>query len=259
MSATLTGALSGGDEISAKLLEIARVIPQSVRRGVAHRTQIRQKFLDRRFHSSGYSEAPYVHPLQFVILRVRLGGRRNPLLRIAAAPRHGLPAPTSSGVASSAPIPAPRFPNRSLPSSRRARAGLAALFHDKGSAALRAGLRDWPVWRGEIAFRVAIAAVEDAPPAFLGHALEQFAGAAFRAVDAQRLGANEFALGIRRAADEFAVLPVLQHQLRAAIGAIFVRADRPAAAPRACRQPAAASSCNPDSPSTPGTRPSARA
>src|ERR1700683_5271191 len=97
---------------------------------------------------------------------------------------------------------------------------LASLFDHERGAALRAGLRNGPIRRREIAFRVAVAPIEDAAASFSGHTLQQLAGTAFRAVDAQRLGANELALRVGRAADKFAVAAVLAHQLRTAVRAV---------------------------------------
>src|ERR1700676_369000 len=65
--------------------------------------------------------------------------------------------------------------------------GLGELVHNKGSAALGAGLRKRFVWRSEIAFRVAIAAIENAAPSFLGSALDELARSALGTVDPQRL------------------------------------------------------------------------
>ena len=69
-------------------------------------------------------------------------------------------------------------------------AGLEALFDDEGGAALRARLSDGFVRRGEIAFRIAIAAVEDAAAALAGHALDKLAGAALGTMNAQRFRAD---------------------------------------------------------------------
>src|SRR5437899_6685129 len=92
-------------------------------------------------------------------------------------------------------------------------AQLSAFFDDEGGAALGAGLSQRLVRSGEVALRVTVAAVEDAAAALARHTLHEFPRAAFRAVDAERLRADEFALWVAGAADELAVAAFGVHAL----------------------------------------------
>jgi len=78
------------------------------------------------------------------------------------------------------------------------------------------------VRRREIACRIFVAPVEDAPAALLGDSLHQLAGFALGALDAQRFGANKLALRIGRAAGEFPILAMLFNQLGTALGTFFI-------------------------------------
>src|SRR5579864_9577159 len=91
----------GRTEVRVKLIEIARIIPQSVRRGIAHRTQVRQKFLDRRFHSLGHSEALAFTASICHSEESACADEQESIFVSPPRPAHGLPdTPTSSGVAS---------------------------------------------------------------------------------------------------------------------------------------------------------------
>src|SRR6185295_10422593 len=98
---------------------------------------------------------------------------------------------------------------------------LAAFFDDKRRSALGTRLDNRLIGRGEIAFRIAIAAIED-PLAPACKALGNFALAALRAGDAQRLRADVLALRVGRAADEFSETAMALQQLCAAIGTLLV-------------------------------------
>src|SRR5713226_613544 len=99
---------------------------------------------------------------------------------------------------------------------------LAALLDDEWRAALGARLGDGLVGGGEVALGIAVAAVEDAAAALLGHALDQFPGAALRAGDAQGLRADVSALGVAGAADELSIAPVLFDKLRATVRTLLI-------------------------------------
>src|SRR5216684_9330679 len=106
------------------------------------------------------------------------------------------------------------------------RANLGFLFDDERRAALRTRLRERHVRRGEIAIRVARAAVENAraPATALAGAAaaHELTFIALRAFDAQGDGARVFALGIAGATDELAEAPVLFYQAVAAQRALFL-------------------------------------
>src|SRR6266571_2540264 len=93
-------------------------------------------------------------------------------------------------------------------------------------AAPRAGFGDGHVGGGEVAIRVARAAIENArasTAAFPGAAAaDKFAFLAFRARDAHGDGSRVLALRVGRATDEFAEASVLFHQPAAARGALLV-------------------------------------
>src|SRR5882762_39547 len=101
-------------------------------------------------------------------------------------------------------------------------AHLTTLLDDEWSPALRARLGNWQMWRREIARGILVAAVEDTPAAFLGHAFDQLTGLALQTLNAESLRADELALRVGGAADEFAILSVLLDQLRIALGTFFV-------------------------------------
>ncbi len=78
------------------------------------------------------------------------------------------------------------------------------------------------MWRREIARGILVAAVEDAPAAFLGYAFDELTGIALQTLNAESLRADELAFRVGRATDEFAILSVLLDQLRIALGTFFV-------------------------------------
>src|SRR4029077_20763269 len=102
------------------------------------------------------------------------------------------------------------------------RAQLPALLHNECRAAFRTGLGNRQVRRREIALGVLVASIEGAPASLPGNPLQQLAGLALGALDAQGLRADELAFGIGGAAGEFAILAVLLDQLRTALGALFI-------------------------------------
>src|SRR6267143_2965058 len=105
-------------------------------------------------------------------------------------------------------------------------ADLGTLLDDERRAALRAGLRDGHVRGGEIAIRVARAAVENAraSAATLAGAAtpDELAFIALRAFDAHGDGPRVLALRIAGAADEFAEAAVFFHETVAAKRALFL-------------------------------------
>src|SRR6267378_7754806 len=106
-------------------------------------------------------------------------------------------------------------------------ADLGALLDDEWRAALRAGLRDGHVRGGEIAIRIARAAVENArasATALAGAApADEFAFIALRAFNAHGDWPRVLALRIAGAADELAEAAVFFHEAVAAKSALFVQ------------------------------------
>jgi len=101
---------------------------------------------------------------------------------------------------------------------------LSALLHDEGRAALGTRFVNRLVRRGEIAIRIAAAAIENAAGAAAARnsAPYKFTFIAFRALDSQRDGSRVFALWIIRATDEIAEAARPAQELRIVQRAFFI-------------------------------------
>src|SRR5688572_9082914 len=100
---------------------------------------------------------------------------------------------------------------------------LGLLLQEVGAAAIGAGLGNGPVIRGELALRVAAAAVERASPATL--ALDHLALPAFRAEQPDLRGfllLDVFAVRVITAGDEGAETSAAPHEVLAALRAFLV-------------------------------------